>query len=74
MLFIPFHLRGGGLGTLVELAKNEPCETACRMAEGVKRSEHKMSTPCGRTEICDFEEGYIINCHSELRILVRVKR
>ena len=34
MLFIPSHLRGGGLGTLVEPAKNEPCETACRMAEG----------------------------------------
>ena len=26
-------------GTLAEPAKNEPCETACRMAEGVKRSE-----------------------------------
>ena len=25
---------GGGLGTLAEPAKNEPCETACRMAEG----------------------------------------
>ena len=30
---------GGGLGTLVEPVKNEPSETACRMAEGVKRSE-----------------------------------
>ena len=39
MLFIHSHLRGGGVGTLVEPAKNEPCETACRMAEGVKRSE-----------------------------------
>jgi hypothetical protein len=41
-LFIiaPSHLCGGGLGTLAEPAKNEPCETACRMAEGgVKRSE-----------------------------------
>ena len=40
-LFIiaPSHLRGGGLGTPAEPAKNEPCETACRMAEGVKRSE-----------------------------------
>ena len=37
--FVPSHLRGGGLGTLAEPAKNEPCETACRMAEGVKRSE-----------------------------------
>ena len=37
MLFIPSHLRGGGLGTLVEPAKNEPCETACRMAEGGKK-------------------------------------
>ena len=25
--------------TLAEPAKNEPCGTACRMAEGVKRSE-----------------------------------
>ena len=32
--FIPSHLRGGGLGTLVEPAKYEPSETACRMAEG----------------------------------------
>ena len=39
MLHFPSHLRGGGLGTLAEPAKNEPCETACRMAEGVKRSE-----------------------------------
>ena len=39
MFFIHSHLRGGGLGTLVEQAKYEPCETACRMAEGVKRSE-----------------------------------
>ena len=31
---IPSHLRGGGVGTLVEPAKYEPCETACRMAEG----------------------------------------
>ena len=65
--FVPSHLRGGGLGTLAEPAKNEPCETACRMAEGVKGvKKHKMSTPCGRTEIFDFEEGYIINSHSEL--------
>ncbi|CDE92546.1 unknown [Fusobacterium sp. CAG:815] len=27
MLFIPSHLRGGGLGTLVEPAKNEPYKT-----------------------------------------------
>ena len=32
-------LGGRGVGTLVEPVKNEPCETACRMAEGVKRSE-----------------------------------
>ena len=58
MLHFPSHLRGGGLGILAEPAKNEPCETACRMAEGVKGvKKHKMSTPCGRTEISDFEEG-----------------
>ena len=27
-------LGGRGVGTLVEAVKNEPCETACRMAEG----------------------------------------
>ena len=41
MLFIHSHLRGGGLGTLVEPAKYEPCETACRMAEG-------GNIPCSR--------------------------
>ena len=40
--FVPSHLRGGGLGTLAEPAKNEPCETVCRMAG---------------TEIFDFEGG-----------------
>ena len=49
---------GRGVGTLVEPVKYEPRETACRMAEGVKK--HKMSTPCGRTEIFDFEEGAFI--------------
>ena len=38
-LLYPLPPTWGGLGTLVEPAKNEPCETACRMAEGVKRSE-----------------------------------
>ena len=38
-VIFPSNLRGGGVGTLVEPAKNEPRETACRMAEGVKRSE-----------------------------------
>ena len=30
-------LGGRGVGTLVEPVKNEPCETACRMAEGGKK-------------------------------------
>ena len=34
MLHFPSHLRGGGVGTLVEPAKYEPSETACRMADG----------------------------------------
>jgi len=37
-LFPPTYV-GGGVGTLVEPVKYEPSETACRMAEGVKRSE-----------------------------------
>ena len=37
MLFIHSHLRGGGVGTLVEPAKYEPSETACRMADGGKK-------------------------------------
>ena len=38
LIFPPTYV-GGGLGTLVEPVKYEPRETACRMAEGVKRSE-----------------------------------
>ena len=34
IIIIPSPLCGRGVGTLVEPAKNEPCETACRMAEG----------------------------------------
>ena len=34
----------GGVGTLVEPAKNEPCETACRMAEGESTRVFKITT------------------------------
>ena len=32
------------MGTLVEPAKNEPCETACRMAEGESTRVFKITT------------------------------
>ena len=91
MLFIPSHLRGGGLGTLVEPAKYEPRETACRMAEGVRSEKAQNVHPLREDRNLWFRGGgfYIpshlrgggvgrggnfINCHSELRILVIVKR
>ena len=51
---IPSHLRGRGVGTLVEPAKNEPCETACRMAEGESTRVFKITT--------SLRVGYFILC------------